>query len=118
MRNHSRFSLSTKTIIATLACFFLFTGYASARKIYLVKGGDGGIAISGTNFNYAPGDTFVLRASQNPYYYLAIEKIHGTAAAPVVVINEGGQVQITAMGAKHCTFMKFTGTGSGDQYGF
>ena len=34
------------------------------------------------------------------------------------MINEGGQVRVGAMAAKHCTFMKFTGSGAADQYGF
>jgi hypothetical protein len=122
-----------KLLVAALTCSLLlshtasatdktpkgFAPFATGRKIYVNKGGDNGIYINGSNYSYAPGDTLVLRASQNPYSYFSLENIHGQSGAPVVVINEGGQVQISAMAAKNCTFLKITGTGNAaNQYGF
>jgi len=123
---------TSRLLAAALASFFLLPRTALAtdktphpaptangRKIYLNKGGDNGIYINGATYSYAPGDTLVLRASQNPFSYFSMENVHGTAGAPVVIINEGGQIQISAMAARNCTFMKFTGTGSpSNQYGF
>lgn len=79
----------------------------------------GGMYISGSAaFVYNPGDTLVLSTQYNPWAYFALEGIHGKPGCPVVVINEGGQVKIDAMGATNCTYIKFTGSGSPDKYGF
>ncbi|MFL5740695.1 MAG: carbohydrate-binding protein [Flavisolibacter sp.] len=89
------------------------------KKIYLTKGSDGGIYLNGlSNFTYSPGDTLVVRASQGQFAYISLEEVHGTPSAPVVLINEGGQALVAAISARHCTYMKFTGTGSSDRYGF
>src|SRR5689334_22847662 len=110
-------ALISRTLVTVALSSFLL-GTASAKKIYLTKGSDNGIYMNGKTFSYSPGDTFVLRASQNPYSYLSLESFNGIAGAPIVVINEGGQAQVSAMAATNCTFMKFTGTGSSDRYGF
>jgi hypothetical protein len=79
----------------------------------------GGMYISGSAaFIYNPGDTLVLSTQYNPWAYFALEGIHGKPGCPVVVINEGGQVKIDAMGVTNCTYIKFTGSGSADKYGF
>ena len=68
---------------------------------------------------YSPGDTLVLRASNNTWSYFNIEDFHGTPSCPVVIINEGGQVKMTkGIDIKHCTNIKVTGSGSSDTYGF
>jgi len=101
----------------------------NGKRIYLNKGsGDNGIYLNGNSFSYGPGDTLVLRASQNPYSYVTLEYFtKSTDACPLVITNEGGQVLLTNyngdaipggftfLGSKH---IKLTGTGSGDQYGF
>jgi hypothetical protein len=108
-----------KTISLLLFLFTLsFNTIAQGRKITVIKGGDGGKYINGKTFPIFPGDTLVLKASLNPFSYLSLEDIHGSSNKPIVIINEGGQVKIGAMAAKHCTYMKFTGSGSPDKYGF
>jgi hypothetical protein len=88
------------------------------RRIVIAKGGDNGRYISGKTTAIYPGDTLVLKAANNPYSYLSLENLYGTASCPIVIINEGGQVQVAAMAAKNCQYLKFTGSGSADQYGF
>lgn len=100
----------------------------NGKRIYLTKGGDNGIYIKGSSFAYNPGDTLVLKASQNPYSYVSLDYFtKGTDACPVVIINEGGQVLLTNFngdaisggfgftGSRH---IKITGTGSSTKYGF
>jgi poly(3-hydroxybutyrate) depolymerase len=85
---------------------------------------DGGMFYSGkpTGLNYTvinPGDTIVLRATNNTWSYFAMEDIHGTPSCPIVIINEGGQVRMTkGFDLKHCTNIKVSGSGSSDAYGF
>ena len=107
-----------RIFIASSVMMLAFTLPASARKIYPNKASDGGIYLNEVTLSYSPGDTIVLRASQNPYAYFSLDEIHGRNGAIVVIMNEGGQVNVGAMAARHCTYLKFTGTGSADQYGF
>ncbi|MHA4847745.1 PKD domain-containing protein [Flavitalea antarctica] len=89
------------------------------KRIYIVPGSDRGKYISGSNFSYQPGDTFVLKAANSPWSYFSMDGIHGTASCPVVIVNEGGQVIMTnGFGITNTTNLKIAGTGSGDQYGF
>ena len=96
------------------------------RRRYPVKSPDNGIYLTPANFSYAPGDTIVLRAAQNPYAYVYLKNIYGKAGSPVTVINEGGTVlissaQAVSMGFKveNCRFINITGNGSpGNSYGF
>ncbi len=87
------------------------------KKIYI---NSKGTYINGASFSYSPGDFIVLKANQNPYTYLSLESIHGTATCPVTIINEGGQVSmINGMSLSNCTYVKISGTGSKkDKYGF
>lgn len=90
----------------------------TGKKIYISKGTDNGRYI-GSDWNYKPGDTFVIRANNNPYSYLSFDGIHGTEISPVVIINEGSQVKMgNGMAFNNCTYIKITGTGSKDSYGF
>ncbi len=97
--------------------FFVFT--FSQKKIYINKGDDNGKYINGNSFGYKPGDTLVLRAQQNPFSYFSLESFHGTKDKPVVIINEGGMVNlINGFSLNNCTNIKLTGTGSSNKYGF
>ncbi|MGZ8543805.1 MAG: PKD domain-containing protein [Flavisolibacter sp.] len=102
-----------------LAILSAFTLTANAKKIYITKGSDNGRYINHSTFSYQPGDTLVLKASGNPYSYFSLQGIQGTLLKPIVIINEGGQVQLSSgFGFKDCAFIKLTGSGSGDRYGF
>jgi hypothetical protein len=81
---------------------------------YATKGSDNGVYIT----SYTAGDTIALQASQNPYSYVYID-VSGTAAAPIVIINDGGQVQLTdGFSIQNSNYLRVLGTGSADQYGF
>jgi hypothetical protein len=88
------------------------------EKLNIVRGADGGRYLNGKWFTVRPGDTLMLKTVNNPFAYLSLENMHGTAEAPIVIINQGGQVNIGAMAARNCTHLKFTGSGSDDRYGF
>jgi predicted esterase len=93
----------------------------NGTRIYMVPGNDGGKYITGdpsvswrTPVN--PGDTLVLR-SQYAWNYFAMENYSGSAACPIVVINEGGQVWLTAgIETKSCRYIKVTGSGHAPTY--
>ena len=105
-------------VILMLACS-IFSGTVFAKKIYPSKGGDNSIYINGPYYNYAPGDTFVLRASGGPYNIVEFYNVYGTSAAPVVLINEGGQVNVSHIRLKNSRYMKVRGVGSASHnYGF
>lgn len=83
------------------------------------KNPDNGKYIDGNSFSYKPGDTLVLDAAQNPFTYFAIGNFHGSKGKSVVIINKNGRVNmINGMALSNCTFVKITGTGSEDKYGF
>lgn len=92
------------------------------KRIYLTKKIDNTISIDGNSFKYSPGDTLVLKAKDNPFSVFTVQRIHGTQECPVVIINEGGQLQFnfpnTAVTLSNCTHVKLLGTGSADLYGF
>jgi hypothetical protein len=101
--------------------FFLLIPFLSpaqkpgGKKIYLNKGQDNG---TGFTSGYQPGDTIVVRSSLNPWSYIYLGNLKGTAEKPVVVINEG-RVELTAgFALEHCQYIKITGSGSPDRYGF
>lgn len=97
----------------------IFTrGHSCAGVRRFITPREGGSYINGNSFTYQPGDTLVLTTQYNPWAYFALENIHGTPECPVVVINAGGQVKVSAMAAANCTYVKFTGSGSNDRYGF
>lgn len=92
------------------------TSVVSSSRHYLTKGADNGVFLNACNgYQYNPGDTFVLRASQNPYSYVTFKCFNN-----IVVINEGGQVLLTNFGTSipggfsftTCTNVHLTGTGS------
>lgn len=101
--------------ILLLACSLSSFG----RKLYPGKnGGDNGFFTS--NYPAVPGDTIVLNAGDNNRSYFAMNYLRGTKANPIVIINEGGQVILTAgFDFKNAHFVKLTGTGAaGVEYGF
>lgn len=68
---------------------------------------------------YNPGDTIVLQASYNPWGYFGFGSTAGTAACPIVVINEGGQVQLKdGIAFESVQYVKVLGNLGGQQYGF
>jgi hypothetical protein len=97
---------------------YLHADTIKGDKINIIRAPDGGKYLNGKWFPVGPGDTLVLKTVNNPFAYLSLENMHGTAEAPIVIINEGGQIRVGAMAAKNCTHLKFTGSGSKDQYGF
>lgn len=75
--------------------------------------------VDGSSIN--PGDTVKLISGHRDY--LLFRNIHGNSTSPVVIINDGGQVEINAdhfYGIKfeNCSFIKLTGSGHASyQYG-
>lgn len=68
---------------------------------------------------YNPGDTIVLSASHNPWGYFGFGSTNGTAACPIIVINEGGQVQMKdGIAFENVQHVKVLGNLGGLQYGF
>jgi len=117
MKNYFSFA-TVKGLVSFILLSFLSTN-ALANKIYPVKGGDNSIYINGPSYNYQPGDTFVLRASTGPYSFMELISVNGTTAAPIVIINEGGQVNISQFRIRHCRNLKVRGIGSASNtYGF
>jgi len=92
----------------------------TGKKIYLSKGGDNGIYIDGIELGCKPGDTLVLKASNNPYTYFSTGNLYGTENCPITIINEGGQVNLSnGMALDNCRFVNITGTGDAkENYGF
>jgi K+-transporting ATPase c subunit len=89
---------------------------------YFTPGPDGGRyitgdpAVSGWHHALNPGDTIVLKAQQ-AWTYFSMEKYYGTASCPIVIINEGGQVWMTAgIEIKNAHHIKVTGSGSASNY--
>ncbi|HXS35434.1 MAG TPA: right-handed parallel beta-helix repeat-containing protein [Flavipsychrobacter sp.] len=118
------FFLTGSLFAVLLSVITISNGYSQTttckgKRIYITKGSDNGKYINGSSFSYSPGDTLVLKSSANPYSYFSLEGVHGTASCPVVIINEGGQVQMTdGMAFSNCSYIKVRGTGSKDKYGF
>jgi hypothetical protein len=82
---------------------------------------DGGFDLRAPGiYAYHPGDTLVIKAGV--YTYFHIDNFRGSASCPLVIINEGGQVRFEGIrGGFHITnssYLKITGTGSADKYGF
>src|SRR5439155_9134187 len=87
------------------------------KKIYVSKGSDNGAWVNGSTLS--AGDTVALRSSDSPFSYVYMPGLVGTMAHPIIVINEGGPVHMTAgFSLENCQYVHITGTGSRDQYGF
>jgi hypothetical protein len=103
----------------------VFSLSASATKIFLNGGGDGGVIIqcwnpeAGFYLAVSPGDTLVVNQSVSAY--CSITGLYGTSLLPVVIINtSAGQVVMqNGFDLRNCKYFKLTGTGAaGVQYGF
>jgi hypothetical protein len=67
-----------------------------------------------------PGDRLFISPRTTK---LTLRRIHGTAAQPIIVVNHGGQVIIededwVGIDVVDCQYLRLTGTGSGNEYGF
>ncbi len=111
-----------KKIIIILSILLSFSNFVfSQTKIncdYIIENTD----VSITNYNASPGDTMCIMAGERPQLYL--KKIYGSEDEPVVLINYGGQVNITSelsYGLKIASsrYLKVSGNGGGktDEYG-
>ena len=107
-------------ILTVLLCLLAAAGsYAKGRRIYITPGNDHGRYIDGRSVTYAPGDTLVLTTGNAPYTYFALENVHGRPGKELVIVNEGGQVQlVNGFAFAHCSFIRLSGTGSKDRLGF
>jgi hypothetical protein len=75
--------------------------------------------LMGPNANIGPGDTLVLTRDQSPYSYIYLSGLKGSKESPIVLINEGGQVILSAgIDMQSCQYLKVTGSGTKDRYGF
>ena len=83
------------------------------RKIYLnKKADDNGCWITS---GFGPGDTLVLRASLNPWSYVYLGNVQGTAKKPVVLITEGKVEMTNGISVEHGQYIRITGSGSADR---
>lgn len=90
-------------------------------KFLIQPGADGGAYINGDNLKAKAGDTVCIQAGD--YKFMQFFNFTGTAAKPIVFINCGGQVRIGNGGSygfvfNNAKYVKVTGTGSSDKYGF
>lgn len=90
-------------------------------KLTVTPGSDGGVYMDGSNKGLQPGDTVCLKAGK--YTYVEFFNFNGTAEKPIVFINCGGIVESGDGGDRgfsfhDCKYFKFTGSGTGDKYGF
>jgi hypothetical protein len=107
------------TLFMALISVTSFAQSSKGKRIRLNKGGDQGVMIMAANFPVSPGDTLVLSAQSNPYSYIYLSGLKGTKQRPIVVINEGGQVQLSAgFDVQSCQHLKISGSGSKDKFGF
>jgi len=106
-----------KFLFTSILIFLLSLVHALGHSIYFSRGGDNGcLFMQGSP--YSPGDTLVIRASMNPWSYVYLGGISGSKEKPVVVINEG-VVQLTAgLDIDNCQYVKITGSGAKERYGF
>lgn len=92
---------------------------SKGKRIILSKGSDNGVLMAAANTSVNPGDTLVLSAQNNPYSYVFLGGLKGTKQKPIVIINQGGQVQLAAgFDVQSCQYIKISGSGSKDKFGF
>ncbi|RYF44824.1 MAG: hypothetical protein EON99_00805, partial [Chitinophagaceae bacterium] len=82
---------------------------------------DGGIYIDGAKVNAKPGNVICIKAGKYPY--INLQNFNGTAAAPIIFRNCGGQVIVEGknygISLSRNKHYKFEGNGaSGVKYGF
>jgi len=92
------------------------TAQPKGKRIPLPKNGDNGFLFTAGS-PYQPGDTLVLRAELNPWSYLYVGNVNGTAERPIVIINEGPVEMASGIDLENCSYIKLTGSGGRDRYG-
>jgi parallel beta-helix repeat protein len=85
-------------------------------KRYLTPYSWGGLYLNAKDYKCDPGDTLVIKG--NWAGGVDIENFHGTASCPIVIINEGSVLLPAGVKMSHCTYIKLTGSGTSDKYGF
>ncbi len=103
--------MKTKLILLFIALLFCIT--ARANKFYPTKSSvDGSIYLTGNNY-----DTVVFRAStlNVGMSWFCYVKTSGTPNKPIVFINEGLVENSTGFAMENCSYIKITGTGTGQQ---
>jgi hypothetical protein len=109
-------------IVALISTVIAFTQCKGVRREFLPMG-DGVVMVSGDPASIwykriNAGDTIVLNQKYKFATYF-IDKLNGSPSCPIVIINEGGQVQLSGgFNITNCSYLKVTGTGSTDDYGF
>ena len=93
----------------------------AGKRVYPKKAADNTLGFDPSNLH--PGDTLVLKSSQNPYSWVSLTNVDS-----VTIINEGGQVVLNWFGngaipggflINGCKHIHLTGTGvPGINYGF
>jgi hypothetical protein len=109
-------------IIGIVVCVQVSAQQHRGHRFSLSPGPDSGLAIQYPGvLQYHPGDTLVL-SSDKLWTYFTIDNYKGSPAAPLVIINDHKgivhfvgphEIEITNSG-----YIKLTGTGSKDRYGF
>ncbi|HVX25121.1 MAG TPA: T9SS type A sorting domain-containing protein [Parafilimonas sp.] len=114
-------------LLAALLLFICVQSYQQSivtrigKRVYPVKAADNTLGFDPSNLK--PGDTLVLKASQNPYSWVSLTNVNS-----ITIINEGGQVVLNWFnnGAipggfliNGCKHLHLTGTGVKNiKYGF
>src|SRR5438874_2262166 len=92
--------------------------FANANRWYPGVWADGGMVLDQSSYPVPAGDTIVLRNTDVRTYF-ALLNFTGQSGKEIVVINEGGRVQLGAISFEGCVHMKLMGTGApGVTYGF
>jgi hypothetical protein len=89
---------------------------SSSKKIYLNKNADGSVWSTG---GVTGGDTLVIQAKQNPFTWAYFSCAGTDSSNPVVIIPEGGVVQLTSIGfGSGARYIKMDGRLKDTLYGF
>ena len=81
-----------------------------------INGNDQGQWVTMPYFGIKPGDTLII-SSKYRWSYLSGDGIHGTASCPIVIMNDTGQVEMTAgIAFSNSTYVHVTGTGSANHF--
>jgi hypothetical protein len=87
-----------------------------SKKIYLNKNADGSVWSTG---GVTGGDTLVIQAKQNPFTWAYFSCAGSDSSNPVVIIPEGGVVQLTSIGfGSGAKYIKMDGRLKDTLYGF
>ncbi|MEI6276821.1 MAG: choice-of-anchor Q domain-containing protein, partial [Prolixibacteraceae bacterium] len=111
-------------LLLLVSLLAIFTQFAhSQNKGYVIPSNVFYIDANVAPYNKVlPGDTLYFQAGNKDY--LGIANFTGTAAKPIIMINQGGDIIIDTnhyygIAIKNCRFIHFTGTGNpGSMYGF